>query len=1027
MSLFSFMATHSAPARMPLLSARCCAAENRVGQGRGTPKAGSREGPSPLRRILGGDSRRRRRGDLRSLQKTVGVINHLGESLRSLSNTEIQAKTLEFKRRMGEGGEDLDFILPEAFALVREASSRVLGLRHFDVQLLGGMVLHNGEIAEMQTGEGKTLVSTLPAYLNALDGRGVQVVTVNDYLARRDSEWMGQLHRFLGLSVDVVQSASSQSERKDAYASDITYVTNSELGFDYLRDNMVLDADELVLRRDLNFAIIDEVDSVLIDEGRNPLLISYQPEREGGLYHEASRIASVLVRDLHFRSDAKEKTVELTEEGMEEAEALVRVDQLWEGGSSWGRYILDALKAREHFHRDVHYIVKDDQVQIIDEFTGRVKPRSRWSDGIHQAVEAKENLEVQGDQTVAASITYQCFFKMYNKLAGMTGTAATESEEFWETYGLRVVQVPTNKTCVREDAPSLIYPTDGSKWEGVVNEVADHHSSGQPVLVGTTSVGHSELLSDWLSGVGIPHTLLNAKPANAEQEAEIISQAGRFGAVTISTNMAGRGTDILLGGNPYEMVRVVLLENLCQALMKTQSSPDFSGFSDIINIEIPPECMGLIARAKSSALAECAQPMLLNEVEQVVIELCSFARQFLGSEDPSLEFLESKRYSILESALASKGLPTNPAIPAEAMQKFANASVFLYSHCGGICKMEGDLVRSLGGLHVVGTQLHDSRRIDNQLRGRAGRQGDPGSTIFVLSLQDDLLKIHGGDRTASLMTAILDETAGVTSRLLDSQLLTLQRSVEEWYAGIRKQVYKYDQFLDIQRNQIYRLRKHILTATADELMHLIFAYVRAGVTEVVRRAATDRPRSWDVRGICDEVESALSAEVFSPDFAESLRRDLSEGSWKAPRNHAYPTTTSYLFAYRAAGSPLLTGETGGSADKWAPEVSFVVNEVSEVVLSEYLRRMRRTASPERGMSAILNDQRYLMLELVDRRWQRHLKHMNSLRNSVSLRVFGQLDPLEEYKIDSAKALLALVNSIQKEIIRDLFAELEEGL
>ncbi|QDZ17663.1 subunit SecA of protein translocase [Chloropicon primus] len=975
-----------------------------------------------------------RRNDLRGLENTVRTINDLEDGMKLLSNAELRAKTEEFKQRLEEG-EGLDSILPEAFAVVREASSRVLGLRHFDVQLLGGMVLHKGEIAEMQTGEGKTLVSTLPAYLNALGGKGVQVVTVNDYLARRDAEWMGQLHRFLGLSVDVIQGDSTQSERKRAYGADITYVTNSELGFDYLRDNMVLDASELVLQRELNFAIIDEVDSVLIDEGRNPLLISYTPEREDGLYHEASRIASLLVREEHFTSDAKEKTVELTEGGMEAVEALLGVEQLWEGGSEWGRYILDALKAKEHFHRDVHYIVRDNQIQIIDEFTGRVKPRSRWSDGIHQAVEAKEGLEVQGDQMVAASITYQCFFKMYNKLSGMTGTAATESEEFWETYGLRVVPIPTNKYCIREDTPSLIYPSEGSKWEGVANEVAERHSIGQPVLVGTTSVGHSELLSRWLSGVGIPHSLLNAKPANAAQEAEIISQAGRFGAVTISTNMAGRGTDILLGGNPYEMVRIVLLQNLCSALMKSETCPDFSGLSEIINIEIPPELLGLMARAKASAMSECGPSLTLNEVEQLVIELCNFARQILGGgEEQSLALVESKNFSALESLLGTMELPASQqSLPTTALQKFANAAVFLYSYCGEVCSREGDLVRELGGLHVVGTQLHDSRRIDNQLRGRAGRQGDPGSTIFILSLQDDLLKIHGGDKTASLMTAILDETTGVTSRLLDSQLLTLQRSVEEWYTGIRKQVYKYDQFLDIQRNQIYRLRKHILTSSADELMHLIFTYIRADVAEAVERNVAGHPKQWDISKVCEDVERSLNEEgILQPQCPAAIQRDLSSGSWKRTKEHRFPTTGSYLFAYQAAAQKLELGRVEAAGErrkrspvsqKWSPEANFVVNELTERVLTEYFLQVRSAATSRRGMSDILSDQRYLMLELVDKRWQKHLKHMSSLRNSVSLRVFGQLDPLEEYKVDSAKALLYLVNSIQREIIRDLFSAL----
>ncbi|UPQ99018.1 subunit SecA of protein translocase [Chloropicon primus] len=472
--------------------------------------------------------------------------------------------------------------------------------------------------------------------------------------------------------------------------------------------------------------------------------------------------------------------------------------------------------------------------------------------------------------------------------------------------------------------------------------------------------------------------------------------------------MAGRGTDILLGGNPYEMVRIVLLQNLCSALMKSETCPDFSGLSEIINIEIPPELLGLMARAKASAMSECGPSLTLNEVEQLVIELCNFARQILGGgEEQSLALVESKNFSALESLLGTMELPASQqSLPTTALQKFANAAVFLYSYCGEVCSREGDLVRELGGLHVVGTQLHDSRRIDNQLRGRAGRQGDPGSTIFILSLQDDLLKIHGGDKTASLMTAILDETTGVTSRLLDSQLLTLQRSVEEWYTGIRKQVYKYDQFLDIQRNQIYRLRKHILTSSADELMHLIFTYIRADVAEAVERNVAGHPKQWDISKVCEDVERSLNEEgILQP---------------------------HYLFAYQAAAQKLELGRVEAAGErrkrspvsqKWSPEANFVVNELTERVLTEYFLQVRSAATSRRGMSDILSDQRYLMLELVDKRWQKHLKHMSSLRNSVSLRVFGQLDPLEEYKVDSAKALLYLVNSIQREIIRDLFSAL----
>ncbi|CAI0470096.1 unnamed protein product [Linum tenue] len=641
---------------------------------------------------------------------TVGLVNGLEARISSLSDSELRDRTSALQERARQG-ESLDSLLPEAFALVREASKRVLGLRPFDVQLIGGMVLHKGEIAEMKTGEGKTLVAILPAFLNALSGNGVHVVTVNDYLARRDCEWVGQVPRFLGLKVGLIQQNMTSEQRRENYLCDITYVTNSELGFDYLRDNLATSVEELVLRR-FNYCIIDEVDSILIDEARTPLIISGPAEKPSDRYYKAAKIATVFERDIHYTVDEKQKNVLLTEQGYEDAEEILDLKDLYDPREQWALYILNAIKAKELFLRDVNYIVRGKEVLIVDEFTGRVMQGRRWSDGLHQAVEAKEALPIQNETITLASISYQNFFLQFPKLCGMTGTAATESTEFESIYKLKVTIVPTNKSMIRKDDSDVVFRATVGKWRAVVVEISRMYKTGRPVLVGTTSVEQSDGLSGQLQEAGIPHEVLNAKPENVEREAEIVAQSGRLGAVTIATNMAGRGTDIILGGN----------------------------------------------------------------------------------------------------------------------------------------------VISAGGLHVVGTERHESRRIDNQLRGRSGRQGDPGSSRFFLSLEDNIFRIFGGDRIQGLMKAFRVEDLPIESQMLTKALDEAQRKVENYFFDIRKQLFEYDEVLNSQRDRVYSERRRALES--DNLQSLIIEYAELTMDDILEaNIGSDAPtESWDLEKLIAKVQ-----------------------------------------------------------------------------------------------------------------------------------------------------------------------------
>ncbi|MEO1591158.1 MAG: preprotein translocase subunit SecA, partial [Cyanobacteria bacterium J06632_22] len=727
---------------------------------------------------------------LKKYQPDVKEINLLEEDMQALSDEALSAKTDEFRKRLDEG-EDLDDILTEAFAVIREASKRVLGLRHYDVQLIGGMVLHEGQIAEMKTGEGKTLVSTLPVYLNALTGKGAHVVTVNDYLARRDAELMGQVHRFMGLSVGLIQQGMSPSERMKNYRCDITYGTNSEFGFDYLRDNMATDINAVV-QRPFNFCVIDEVDSILIDEARTPLIISGQVERPSEKYVKASEVARGLEAETDYEVDEKARNVLLTDEGFEKAENLLGVTDLFDAKDPWAHFIFNAVKAKELFVKDVNYIVRNSEIVIVDEFTGRVMPGRRWSDGLHQAIEAKEHAEIQPETQTLASITYQNFFLLYPKLSGMTGTAKTEEAEFEKIYDLEVTIIPTNRPIARDDMADVVYKTEEAKWRALAQECADMHEAGRPVLVGTTSVEKSEVLSVLLQQLEVPHNLLNAKPENVERESEIVAQAGRRGAVTIATNMAGRGTDIILGGNADYMARLKAREYFMPRLVKPED--------DEFSVAQVPLAKGKKRPAQGfepgkkvktwKASPQIFPTELSGDTEQVLKDAVDFAVKAYGSQSLSELDAEDK------VAVAAEKAPTEDPV----IEKLRDAYSKIYDEYDQFTSVEHNEVVDLGGLHVIGTERHESRRVDNQLRGRAGRQGDPGSTKFFLSLQDNLLRIFGGDRVAGLMNAFrVEEDMPIESGMLTRSLEGAQKKVETYYYDIRKQVFEYDEVMNNQR------------------------------------------------------------------------------------------------------------------------------------------------------------------------------------------------------------------------------------
>ncbi len=832
-----------------------------------------------LAKIVGTKNER----ELKRLRPIVARINELEPQIKELSDAELKAKTPEFKERLARG-ESLDDLLPEAFAVVREVGRRVLGMRHFDVQLMGGIVLHEGKIAEMKTGEGKTLVATLPAYLNALTGKGVHIVTVNDYLAKRDAKWMGEIYRFLGLSVGVIVSGMDDAERKKAYACDITYGTNNEFGFDYLRDNMKYSLEDMV-QRGHYYAIVDEVDSILIDEARTPLIISGPSEESTEIYYHIDKLVRQLKKEVHFTIEEKTKTAMLTEEGVAEMERLLGIENLYDPRHmNLVHHINQALRAHHLFHRDVDYIVKDGKVIIVDEFTGRLMPGRRWSDGLHQAIEAKEGVRIERENQTLATITFQNYFRMYEKLAGMTGTAETEATEFKEIYDLDVVVIPTHKPMIRIDHPDVVYRTEREKFEAVVKEIVELHKQGRPVLVGTTSIEKSERLSRMLKKKKIPHQVLNAK--YHEKEAAIIAQAGRSGAVTIATNMAGRGVDILLGGNPEGLAKEALAAE---------------GY-DLDSID-------------SAAWNEALQ-------------------MAKSGEDPT------KKY---------------PERWAEVLYEKVKE-----------CQKNYEKVKALGGLHIIGTERHESRRIDNQLRGRAGRQGDPGSSRFYLSLEDELLRLFGSDKLQGLMDKLgMEEGEPIEHSFLSKAIEQAQKKVEAHNFEIRKHLLEYDDVMNRQREVIYNQRKEILASESikDWILNMIDDVVANIVDEFAEEKAP--PSEWDLKALSERFRGIFG---FVPEIPEEVRD--AEELIEALKDQAYK-------AY----------------------------EHKEEELGEELLRQL---------------ERMFLLHTIDALWKDHLLSMDRLREGIGLRGYAQQDPLQEYKREAFEMFAQLVERIKEQTLGYLY-------
>ena len=831
--------------------------------------------------------------EIKRLEKIAAKIDSYEDAHRRLSEEELRGMTAKFRARLA-AGETLDDLLPEAFSVMREAMGRVLGKRHFHVQMLGGIVLHQGRVAEMKTGEGKTLVATLPSYLNALAGKGVHVVTVNDYLAKFQGEWMGKVFRYLGMTVGVITHDLDNEQRRAAYNADITYGTNNELGFDYLRDNMVIYKKDMV-QRGHNFAIIDEADSILIDEARTPLIISGQGDKANDMYARADQFVSRLREgeDADYTKDEKEKGVSLTEKGIAKAESYFGVENLADvENGDLNHYINAALRANALMKRDVDYVVKDGQVIIVDEFTGRLMIGRRYSDGLHQAIEAKEHVTVERESKTLATITFQNYFRMYKKLSGMTGTAKTEEDEFKGIYNLDVVQIPTNKPMIRKDLNDMVYKTQRGKYNAVVEEIIRRHATGQPVLVGTVSVEKSEMLSRMLDQRGVPHEVLNAK--HHEKEAEIVAQAGHYGAVTIATNMAGRGTDILLGGNPEFLAR-----------------------RDLRNAGVPEE---VIEEAT-------------GHVEEVSDEVLQARKEY--------------------NRLLAEYSKTTDA--------------------------EHDRVVAVGGLHIIGTERHESRRIDNQLRGRAGRQGDPGSSQFFISLEDDLMRLFGSDRFAGMIDRLgLDEDTPLEAKMLSNQIENAQKRIEGRNYDIRRHVLQYDDVMNQQREVIYGERRQVLEG--EDMRATIMGMVRNLIADNVDHytSNSDDRNVWDVKAL-----------------SEYLERYCIPTGWFAANADKYSKRSALKDAlYRAA-------ETAYAArEKELTEAGIDMREFERVVL----------------------------LSCVDHRWMDHIDAMDRLRDGIGLRAYGQHDPVVEYKLEGFDMFDDMVRLIREDtLIRLYHAQIRQNI
>ena len=849
-----------------------------------------------IQKIFGTYSQR----ELKSIYPIADKIEALEEEYRALTDEQLQAKTPEFKQRLQQG-ETLDDILPEAFAAVREAADRVLGLRPYRVQLIGGIVLHQGRIAEMKTGEGKTLVATLPAYLNALTGNGVHIVTVNDYLAKRDSEWMGKVHRFMGLTVGLIVHDLTKEQRQAAYAADITYGTNNEMGFDYLRDNMAIYKDEQV-QRGHSFAIVDEVDSILIDEARTPLIISGMGEKSTQLYDMAESFACRLKKyvvtetddkeaedetlDADYIVDEKARTATLTARGIAKAEEFFHLDNLSDPeNSTIAHHINQAIKAHGTMKRDVDYVVKDGEIIIVDEFTGRLMFGRRYSEGLHQAIEAKEHVSVQRESKTLATITFQNYFRLYSKLSGMTGTAMTEEEEFATIYKLDIVEIPTNRPVVRIDNEDAVYKTEQGKYRAVIRQVKECHEKGQPVLVGTVSIEKNELLSRMLTKEGIRHNLLNAK--NHEKEAEIVAQAGQFGAVTVATNMAGRGTDIMLGGNAEYMAT----NDLRKAGYTDEVIADATGYAETDNSEI-----------------------------------------------------------------------------LEARQLFADK---LRQHKAEISG-EADRVRQAGGLFIIGTERHDSRRIDNQLRGRAGRQGDPGETRFYISLEDDLMRLFGGERVQAAMERMnIDEDMPIESKMLTRSIQQAQTTVESRNFQARKSVLEYDDVMNKQREIIYGQRRQVLEGM--DVKDVIMNMMNTSITHLVQNAFSG-VQHLDMTS-CQELLRQVEGLYF-PKYAVRFSQEQLD----------------------------------------AMDAQAVTDAFTQAAAAYYQQKEDEFTAP-----VMREVERVVLLRVVDEYWMEHIDAMSDLRQGIRLRAYAQTDPIIAYKKESLEMFEEMIAAIQDETVRRLYS------
>ena len=874
--------------------------------------------------------------ELKRINPLKDKVLALEPEMQKLTDEQLQAKTTEFKARL-EKGETLDDLLPEAFAVCREADWRVLGMKPYPVQIIGGIVLHRACIAEMQTGEGKTLVATMPVYLNALTGRGVHVVTVNDYLARRDSEWMGKVYRFLGLTVGLVVHGVEANDRKAAYAADVTYGTNNEFGFDYLRDNMVVYKANMV-QRGHAYAIVDEVDSILIDEARTPLIISGKGEDSSVMYKRADDFAKTLKKsvivelddkvaaeeqvDGDYVVDEKRKTATLTESGVQKAEQFFHVENLADADNMSLRHYIDgAIKARGVMHRDTDYIVKDGEVIIVDEFTGRLMYGRRFNDGLHQAIEAKEGVTVAAESKTLATVTFQNYFRMYDKLAGMTGTASTEADEFSEIYGLNIVNIPTNKPRARKDLPDSVYKTVNGKYNAVIEQVAECHAKGQPVLVGTVSVEKSEALSKLLKKKGIEHNVLNAK--QHEREAEIVAQAGKQGAVTIATNMAGRGTDIMLGGNVSYMAKAALRKELSRDLTK-----------DLAQLKDEYEHAKARAKAAGTELPTPPEETIDAQLEHLMTECDGHAE-------------------------------TEDAAVLHARQRFEE----LCAEFEPEVKREAAAVREAGGLFIIGTERHESRRIDNQLRGRAGRQGDPGASRFFLSLEDDLMRIFGGERVQNLMDSLgLEEDVPIENKLITNTIESAQKKLEASNFAIRKQVLQYDDVMNQQREIIYKQRQMVLDGEdiSDKLHEMMRQSIDDACTNYLNGETAD---DWDFAG---------------------LRRHFM--NWLC-----LPSD----FNYTKDQLENLTKE--GIADEL------------------YKRGMDILTAKEKkyGSKTMRELERICLLRNVDSKWMDHIDNMDQLKQGMGLRGYGQHDPVVEYRIEGFAMFDEMIASIREDAVHML--------